>query len=270
MTDKTANRDSAIAIYGRPRMIGIVGGVGPMSGLDLAAKIITNTQAGTDQEHLPFLLASWPEIIADRTSFLLDRDRGNPGAALASVVHSLYLAGARVMGIPCNTAHAEPIFSLVKKEAARLEGAVLINMLEQTSWEIARLGPGDGQVAILSTLGTYRCRVYEYYLNLSGVTPFDPGLEIMARVHAAIYDPAYGIKSRFPVSELAKNELMDVVRILKRQGVNVIVLGCTELPLALTDVFFEGVGLVDPTAILARALIREVNPAKLIGQGQKN
>ena len=52
-------------------MIGIVGGVGPYAGLDLTKKIFDQTLAGSDQEHLPVILVSRPDEIADRTEYLL-------------------------------------------------------------------------------------------------------------------------------------------------------------------------------------------------------
>ena len=42
-------------------MIGIVGGVGPYAGLDLAKNIFDNTLAETDQQHLPLVMLSLPE-----------------------------------------------------------------------------------------------------------------------------------------------------------------------------------------------------------------
>ena len=48
-------------------MIGIVGGVGPYAGLDLLRKLLDNTLANSDQEHLDTVLLSLPSGIMDRT-----------------------------------------------------------------------------------------------------------------------------------------------------------------------------------------------------------
>jgi aspartate racemase len=50
-------------------MIGIVGGVGPLAGLDIFKKIIEETIATKDQDHIPVILSSQPQRIADRTAF---------------------------------------------------------------------------------------------------------------------------------------------------------------------------------------------------------
>lgn len=47
-------------------------------------------------------------------------------------------------------------------------------------------------------------------------------------------------------------------------GAQAIIMGCTEIPLAFCDLeYFEGLLLIDPTDILARALIESVNPRYL-------
>ena len=50
-------------------MIGIVGGVGPFAGLDLLGKILGQTVAQTDQDHLTVVSLSQPSTIPDRTAF---------------------------------------------------------------------------------------------------------------------------------------------------------------------------------------------------------
>lgn len=70
-------------------MIGIIGGVGPLAGLDIVTKIIEETIATTDQEHLPVLLSSQPHRIADRTAYLLGQESENPAYAIAEIIQEL-------------------------------------------------------------------------------------------------------------------------------------------------------------------------------------
>ena len=56
-------------------LIGIVGGVGPYAGLDLAEKIFDQTDARSDQEHLPVALLSILGEIEDRTAFILGNSK---------------------------------------------------------------------------------------------------------------------------------------------------------------------------------------------------
>ena len=53
------------------KIIGIVGGAGPFAGLDLQAKILNQTVAGRDQDHLTIITLSQPNQLPDRTDYLL-------------------------------------------------------------------------------------------------------------------------------------------------------------------------------------------------------
>ena len=61
----------------------------------------------------------------------------------------------------------------------------------------------------------------------------------------------------------ALENLVTSARIIKKLGADALILGCTELPLAIPNPTFEGLHVIDPTRILARALIRETYPDKL-------
>ena len=95
-------------------MIGIVGGMGPLAGLDVFKKITEETPVTSDQEHAPVLLFSVPAQIPDRTEFLLGREKTNPAIAISEIILTLEKAGARVVGIPCNTAHSPRIFDVIR------------------------------------------------------------------------------------------------------------------------------------------------------------
>ena len=93
----------------RDAKIGIVGGAGPYAGLDLSQKLLQQTKATSDQDYLPTLLISTPELIEDRTDFLLGKTANNPAHAIYSNLRDLEALGATVAGIACNTAHAPKI-----------------------------------------------------------------------------------------------------------------------------------------------------------------
>ena len=98
------------------KMIGIVGGVGSYAGIDLIKKIYDQTNALSDQEHLPISMLSIPEKIWDRTDYLCGISNINPGSAMADIITQLHHNGAALIGIPCNTAHAPAIFNAILKD----------------------------------------------------------------------------------------------------------------------------------------------------------
>src|SRR5687768_203879 len=104
--------------------IGIVSGLGPSAGLDLAQKILNETLACRDQEHVPLVLVSIPELIGNRTSFILGQSSVNPADGIVQAISKLQAAGAGIIGIPCNTSHADSIFSCIKDYAGKQNGAI--------------------------------------------------------------------------------------------------------------------------------------------------
>jgi aspartate racemase len=118
---------------------------------------------------------------------------------------------------------------------------------------------------VLSTTGTYKFGIYEKPLLSSGFDVIKPPIEMQEKqIHPAIYNPVYGIKSHSnPIHPQARENLMNGITFLKDNGAQVIILGCTEIPLAITDKKIDGVVNIDPANILARALINIINPDKL-------
>ena len=99
-------------------IIGIIAGAGPFAGLDLATKILEQTDASCDQEYLPMVSVSTPGEIEDRTRYLLGESEENPAYALAKNFLDLQTMNAKVIGMPCNTAHAAPILEVFHQEIA--------------------------------------------------------------------------------------------------------------------------------------------------------
>ncbi|PAP75660.1 aspartate/glutamate racemase family protein [Rubrivirga marina] len=246
-----------------PRPIGIVGGVGPMAGLDLVRKITAATRARCDQDHLPVTLVSHPHRIADRTDFLLGRTAINPGLALADLADTLITGGAEIIGIPCNTAHAPAIIACVRE---RIGGrAEFVDLIEAVADEIRHRFPDARRVGVLSTTGTLAARVYPDRLGPLGLDVIAPPPSVQETdVHPAIYDPTYGVKSvSAPVNDRAVAGLRAGLDHLVGAGAEVVVLACTEIPLALSMTEVGGVPMLDATRVLARALVRRSCPEVL-------
>ncbi len=250
---------------GPSAVIGIVGGVGPWAGLDLQRKILEQTVAAADQEHLPVISVSWPGPIPDRTEYLLGHVPDNPAYPILEQLRLLAEAGATVAGIPCNTAHAPAIFDVIRAGVAKFERPLrLLHLIEETAAHLAAHHPALRTVGVLSTTGTWRARLYPTALESLGYQVVVPDERLQTEmIHPAIYDPGYGIKAAGQVTVQARLNLEQGIAYLRERGAAVIILGCTEIPLAFTARGYDGLPLIDPTLILARALIREVDPGRL-------
>ncbi|HDS05996.1 MAG TPA: amino acid racemase [Bacteroides sp.] len=247
-------------------MIGIVGGTGPYAGLDLLRKVFDNTLAGSDQEHLDVVLMSLPSLIPDRTEFLLGKTRDNPAYAIAEILIKLEVIGSRVAGIACNTAHADRIFGLILQRLRETECRIrLLNMIDETTSYLGSTHPGLSRIGVLSTTGTYESGVYQKALEIRGYETIRPTREIQEKlIHPAVYDPEYGIKScPVPARPAAIGNLLRGIGYLQKEGAQAVILGCTEISMALTGKDTGTLVTIDPTRILARALIRSVDASKL-------
>ncbi len=235
------------------KIVGIIGGVGPYAGVDFHHKILDSTPATTDQEHLEIYHLSASQRIGDRSAYLQDKSLPHPAEGLIYVAEKLLSIGAEILAIPCNTAHSVEILSpfldfLQGKEVK------FLNLVEETCLHLKSLKLG--KVGLLSTLGTYGSGVYESYFAKTGcgelLYPSDEEKQIVSR---AIYDPQKGVKSGAEIS-WARRQINEVARGLIKQGAQAIIMGCTEIPLAMRQQDFTQ-PLLDPGLILAKRIVKE-------------
>jgi aspartate racemase len=247
-------------------MIGILGGMGPQAGLDMAHKLIMETRTNRDQDHLPFVLLSMPASIADRTDFLLGKTAENPAFAIADQLETMAGMGVKIAAMACNTAHAGPIFDVVLE---LLEGRkVKIRLLHLVSETIEFLKlnhPSVQRVGILATKGTYQSHLYDRALEAAGLEAVNPDTDTRDDlIHAALYAPEIGIKSTGgTVTGEARRRVRLAIEHLRGRGADAIILGCTELPLAIGQASIDQLPILDPAVIMARKLISETCPERL-------
>lgn len=229
--------------------VGIIGGMGPEATLDLFQKIIAHTPANRDQDHLHVLVDNDPSI-PDRTAFLLG-EGPSPLPQLLKAANRLVDAGAKVLCMPCNTAH-------YFIDELRAEVPVpIISIIESCQEDLQCLEIPVKRVGLLATRGTYRGRVYHRILEQSGmnVLPVDDLLQ------AKLMDVIYSVKSgkRAAVRSL----FAECIDHMTMAQADVIVAGCTEIPLMLGDTSIS-VPVIDPTLALARSVVRHCQERKRI------
>lgn len=234
----------------RPFKIGVVGGVGPAATVDFMNKIVRNTTARRDQEHIKVVVEQNPQI-PDRTENLIGEGT-DPTVALYATCKKLEADEADLIAIPCNTAHAfveriQPYLSIP-----------IINMLHETVEHIRRHHPTRRKIGLLATSGTIRSHVYHDIIAKAGLEILIPDESHQSLVMRSIYG-GKGVKAGFTQGE-CKDELLQALAHLVERGAEVAILGCTELPLLLTQdddfkVAGKSIVLLDPTEILARKCV---------------
>jgi len=228
------------------KVIGILGGMGPQATLYLFEKIIRNTPAKRDQDHLRIIIDNNPKI-PDRTKAILE-DGENPVPMMVKSGRALIQAGADFIIIPCISAH------YFLDELSKNLDRPIISAFDAIAKKILDNYPSMKTVGLLATNGTIQGGLFQRKLMENGIRAKVPDGEYQKRVMSTIYsikgDPeglaGYGNKA----------VIKDVAVRLIQKGSRGIIAGCTEIPLVLEPNDLP-VPLFDPLLILAQAAVQE-------------
>lgn len=225
------------------KTVGIIGGMGPLATVDLFKKIVLNTKADTDQEHIKILIDNNTEI-PDRTSAITSNGK-NPLPQLVKSAVTLWAMGAEILVMPCNTAHY--YYSEIQKNV----DIPVLNMIELTCSALVQ--KGIKKAGLLATEGTIKSRIYQKVFEKSRIELIIPD-EIEQRV---ITDLIYnGVKNGNKSYDVTETKLL--IKSIFDRGAETLILGCTELPVAM-DMYSLNYISCDPTLELAKGAITAAN-----------
>lgn len=215
------------------RTLGVLGGMGPAATTAFLARVQALTPAERDADHIRMLVDINPQAP--------DRQRA-PDAAeavLGQMAMRLRDAGAQVLAMPCNTAHAVAA-------GVRKVGLPFIDMIEETT--AAAVAGGARKVGVLATPGGEA--LYTRALQARGARI----VRLSGADRQAIMSGINAVKAG-DVGEAPRAEMRRLAAALVAAGAEVVVAGCTEVPLLLGagDV---SVPLVDSAEVLAAACVR--------------
>ena len=227
------------------KLLGVLGGMGPMAGAVFMERLTALTEAPSDQKHIPVVLWSDPRV-PDRTAAKLYGGE-DPLPWLINGIRHLEQTGAKAIAIPCNSAH------MWYAEMANATKLPILHIVKATVDDLINRGFNKGKVGVMGTAGTLKTAMYQQELESHGFTCVVPTDEEIAKYCTTAIVLVKGNKigeAYIPAAEC--------VRILKGRGAEAIVLGCTELPLAIPHERRPELGLEVADSIdgLARAAIR--------------
>lgn len=213
-----------------PLVLGVLGGMGPAATLEYLARLQAYTPAERDQDHI--------RVIADINPRTPDRNVPGTGAGnvLAEMAGALQGAGAEVLAMPCNTAHAHADLIM------RASGLPLIDMIGLGAEAASQTGAM--RVGVLGTKGALK--LYREYLAARAMSL----VSLPPERQEAFMTTLYRIKAGDLGDDVAR-EMQGHAEALRQLGAEVLIAGCTEAPLVLDD---EDVALelIDPGDLLAR------------------
>lgn len=230
--------------YSQGCYLGVLGGMGPMAGAAFALRLAALTPADADQQHIPTLLRNDPRI-PDRSSAYMAGGE-NPLPYMVEGVRFLERAGAQLIAIPCNTAH------LWYDDIAAATQRPVLHIIQAVIDDLRRLGLQQGRIGLMGTAATLKLGLYQRHLEAQGYECIVPDDDEVERYCMASIRAVKGNQL-----EAAFAPATDCIARLKARGADAVVLGCTELPLAVPHALRPSLGitLTDSIDALARAAI---------------
>ncbi|MCU7371373.1 amino acid racemase [Paucibacter sp. O1-1] len=222
-------------------VVGVLGGMGPLASLDFMHKMLVATPAARDQEHVPVVLSSIPQV-PDRTEAF--RGEGDsPLAAMLASGRRLRDAGAGLVVMPCNTAH------LWFDELQAALGLPMLHLVDAALEDAVASAGAGARIGLLATDATLASGLY---LNRSASQQVQWLLPTASEMLDWVMPGIQAVKAGHLVEAAAL--LLRAATALQRRGAAALVLGCTEIPLVLTTANAP-VPVIDATAALARRAV---------------
>ena len=245
-------------------MIGILGGMGTQAGLDFCNKLAILNRGKIDQEYPLFLLYNKsnipgrPESIGIQTRNLTNKKNNKLSKKKYSLVLKSLLKGCKLLEknkckfivIPCNTAHYW--YEDLKKKI----NIPIINMPKEVYKKTKETCKKNTKIGLLATEGTLRTGVYDKIFKKNFNLQYPTGSLQKNCVNKAIKLVKLGkVKA-------AASIIKPAIKYLLKQKCKKIILGCTELPIAIfafksfTNIRSSKIFL-DPNLILAYSAMKK-------------
>lgn len=218
------------------KILGVIGGMGPAATVAFLARVQALTPAEGDADHIRVVMDLNPQV-PDRNT--------RPGEAevvLGQMAEGLAAAGAEVIAMPCNTAHAQ---AGAIRAACEAKGLGFIDMIAATA--DAAAASGVRRIGVLATPGGER--LYTQALAARGLdTVLLEGAD-----REAFMALVYKVK-RGDVGQAARARMLRLAQALADAGAHGLIAGCTEVPLLL-KAEDAPVPLTDSAEVLAQACV---------------
>jgi aspartate racemase len=229
------------------KTIGILGGLGPEATVDYYKEIIREFNAMSNDGSL-----SYPEMIIYSVNMykfigFLEKEM-YPEAIdyIAACVNKLKDAGADFAVISANTPH------LLFNEIRSKTGLPLISIVETCAEKAAEIQVK--KCGLLGTRFTMNSSFYQEVFAKKGIDVVVPDQTEVEFINRKLFsEMEIGIFSK--ETKAAFLNIVDKMKI--RDGIDSIILGCTEFPIMFTDDQYLGIPFLNTTRIHVKEMIKE-------------
>ena len=205
------------------KIIGILGGAGPAATANFFSDIVSISQkvylAEQDTDFPVCYLYNMPMEGFDETGF------SNPDLIKKQLIEGVKKIenwGADFIVIPCNTVH------YFVEDMRSVLSIPILSIIESTVKEIKKIG--YKKIGILSSASTRNLSLYEKSLKENGFETIITTNDEQKILDNIVLSVMSGGQSKKEI-DLMNN----IIKRMKNEGAESIILGCTELPLAITQ-----------------------------------
>lgn len=226
----------------KDKVVGILGGMGPEATIDLFSNIVAESNAKNDHDHLRIIIDNNPKMPSRQDAILNGGE--NPGPAMAETAKNIEDAGADFIIIGANTAH---YFYDYVKDAVDIP---VLHIIDETVLETIKIVDKVKKVGVLATAGAMKTKMYENSFNKFGIEVVEIPEEIQELIDNSIFSFKYdGLTN--------KNEemMLKAVKFLIDNKAEVLIMGCTEIPLVLRNKKLP-VKLINPNDVISRIAVK--------------
>ena len=220
------------------KILGILGGLGPLATVYFMDMVVKMTEAQVDQDHISMIVLNHAAI-PDRTEFILDNTKPNPLPMMVEDAKKLEAAGADYVVMPCNTAH------FFYEQIQRNINIPMLHIIEETVRYAVEKTEGIKKLGILATKGTISAGAYQNMCEKYGISCVIPSLNDEQSLMNIIYNQVKAGK------KVNIDEFLRIVENMKADGCDAVVLGCTELSVINKDFDLCRKDIIDSLEVLA-------------------
>ena len=223
------------------KVLGVLGGMGPLATVDFLRKLIEETPAARDEDHIPVIAWSVPQIPSRPPAITSNGE--SPLPAMLAGLRTLKTAGAVAIAIPCNTAH------YWYDDLVREGGLPIIHIADAALAELASRRVTGKTIGLIATTGTLAAGFFQQRLAVRGyhhVINTDADIEALV-LPAIAHVKRNELDAAAALLAIAVGKLIDA-------GAATVILGCTETPVVLDRLPPASAALcIDATRALAKA-----------------
>jgi len=224
----------------KDKTVGVLGGLGPMATVYFYDMVVEMTEAKRDQDHLDMIIIN-RATTPDRTAYILGSSDDSPLDYIVRDAKRLEAAGADFLVLTCNTAHY--FYNAIVEGL----GIPLINMIEETVVHAKK--KGHKKIGILATTGNINTGLYQDMCVKHSMDYYVPSQPVQEMVMNIIYDQVKAGK------KADMDQFNKIIGVLKAEGCDCAILGCTELSIIKKDEKLPNDFFVDSSEVLAMTTI---------------